>query len=161
LRSQWQFPAQPRWSSNEKNGSFRQTGSCQWTRIDSSSRLSPCIDHSTRILRPTRAYGITVQRISRIYVARMQILTSRCVPDGFSTIYFFFPTMTMCTVPRAWNFWLCYKDQARCKISVGLKKVLHDRDQWGTSDPLCQCVFQNAWVIGILVTYKKKIELWE
>jgi len=76
-------------------------------------------------------------------------------PTG-SRLYFFFPTMTMCTFPRAWNFWLCYKDQARYRISVGLKKVLHDRDQWGTSDPLRQCVFQNAWVIGILVIYEEK-----
>jgi len=48
----------------------------------------PIHSRSTRILRPTRAYGITVQRISRIYVARMQILTSRCVPNGFSTRFF-------------------------------------------------------------------------
>lgn len=46
------IPAWPRWSLDEKNGSFRQTGSCRWARIDSPSRSSPCAT-----VAPTVSYG--------------------------------------------------------------------------------------------------------
>lgn len=59
--------------------------SMKW--IDSYSRLSPWNGHGTRILRPTRVRDYGTKDFPHIYVARMQILISRCIPDEF-TIFF-------------------------------------------------------------------------
>lgn len=134
--------------------------------MDANRFVLSCIPmhaHSTRILRPKRAYGITVQRISRIYVARMQILTSRCVPDGFSTIFFFSPYDNVHVSTCVKLLIVLRGPSPQCRISVDRfeKGSRVTRSRPDTNDPIRQCIFQNAWVIGILVICRKKNRILE
>lgn len=108
--------------------------SMKW--IDSYSRLSPWHGHGTRILRPTRVRDYGTKDFPHIYVARMQILTSRCIPDEFTI---FFSPLWQCARFHMWNLRLCYENHARCRISFrdGMfhKKILalHNHFRWNTN----------------------------
>lgn len=110
--------------------------SMKW--IDSYSRLSPWHCHGTRILRPTRVRDYGTKDFPHIYVARMQILTPRCIP-ATSSLYIFFFSLWQCARFHMRETCDCVTktvpDVESRSETVCFKKILalHSHFRWNTN----------------------------